>query len=169
DGGCFLANSNVDTTYLFIRIPGFPVGFLVQNRIDTDCGFTSLAVTNDELALPTTDRNHRVDGFHTGLEWFVYCFWVGCRWSWEFQRTTTFVLDVPEVVHGLTNWVDHTTHKGVTDWYRQYFAGAIHFRAFMAILEVPQYNDTNFSWVEVLGKPGDAVFKTQQFVCHNGR
>src|SRR5699024_12166054 len=65
--------------------------------------------------------------------------------------------------------VDYTTHETITDRYRQYFAGAVNFHAFLDLLEVSQYYDAEFTWVEVLGKSGGAVFKTQQFVCHGGR
>src|SRR5699024_2283835 len=45
----------------------------------------------------------------------------------------------------------------------------LHSPPFMDILAAPTCNVTNFAWDEVLGKLGDAVFKAQQFVCHNGR
>src|SRR5699024_2600761 len=169
DGRCFLANGNVDTTYLLVRIPRFPVGFLVQNGVDTDSGLTGLAVTDDQLALATTDRNHRVDGLHAGLEWFVNRLPLGHAWCLEFKFTACFGLNWPQVVNWLTNWVYYTTHVCVTDRYGQYVAGAVHFHAFANALEVTQDNDTDFTGVEVLCKSGNAIVETQQFVCHHGR
>jgi hypothetical protein len=48
--GNLLPNGHVDTQHIC----------LVENRIDDDGSFTCLAVSNDELALPTSNRNHRI-------------------------------------------------------------------------------------------------------------
>ena len=62
---CFLTDSDIDTIY---RLSSLIVAFLVDDRIDSDCRLTCLTVTDDELTLSTTDRDHRVDGFQTRLE-----------------------------------------------------------------------------------------------------
>jgi len=45
--------------------------FLVDDRVNSDCRFTNLAITNDQFALTTTDGNHRVNGFEADLYWLV--------------------------------------------------------------------------------------------------
>ena len=43
---------------------------LVDDRIEGDSGLTSLAVANDELALSTSDCEHRIDRLDTGVHRF---------------------------------------------------------------------------------------------------
>src|SRR5699024_8600247 len=136
---------------------------------DTDRGFTGLTVTNDQLTLATADRNHRVNGFHPGLKWFVYRLTLGNTWCLEFQCTAAFVFDCTEVVDWSTQWVHNTTHESVTNRYGQYVAGTVNFHTFLNTLEVSQDNDANFTWVEVLSQSSDAIVETKKFVRHNGR
>ena len=58
-GGSLLANSNVDADHV--------LALLVDDGIDGNSGLTGLTVANDELALATADRNHRVNCEDTGL------------------------------------------------------------------------------------------------------
>ena len=44
---------------------------LVDDRIDRDCGLPGLAVADDEFALSTPDRRHRVDRLDAGMQRFV--------------------------------------------------------------------------------------------------
>src|SRR5207253_3148085 len=41
---------------------------LIDDRIDRDGRLADTAVTDDQLALTTADRDHRVDGLETGLQ-----------------------------------------------------------------------------------------------------
>src|ERR1700676_2307727 len=45
-----------------------PGVILVDDRVDGDRGLPGLAITDDQLALTAADRDHRVDGFETGLQ-----------------------------------------------------------------------------------------------------
>ena len=52
--GVLLADSDVDTLNAGV--------FLVNDGVDRDRGLAGLTVTDDQLTLATTDRNHGVDG-----------------------------------------------------------------------------------------------------------
>jgi hypothetical protein len=45
---------------------------LVDDRVDRDRGLARLTVADDQLALPTTDRDHAVDRLDAGLERLVH-------------------------------------------------------------------------------------------------
>ncbi|EOC62964.1 hypothetical protein NM90_2208 [Neisseria meningitidis NM90] len=60
---CFLTDSHINTDYACT--------FLVNDGIQCYGSFTGLTVTNDQLTLTTTNRNHRVNGFQAGLHWLV--------------------------------------------------------------------------------------------------
>ena len=64
DRRTLLTNGNVDTDY----VPAL----LVDDGVERDGRFAGLAVTNDELALPSADRDHRVDSFDAGLQWLLH-------------------------------------------------------------------------------------------------
>ena len=61
--GILLADRNIDTLNAG--------ALLIDDGIDSHGGLTGLAVTNNQLALTTTDRHHGVDGLETGLHRLV--------------------------------------------------------------------------------------------------
>src|SRR3989344_467316 len=63
DFGFFLADSDVNTNW---RRKAF-VFSLVDYSIDSDCGFTGLAVADNEFALTSADWNHTIDSFPAGV------------------------------------------------------------------------------------------------------
>ncbi len=64
NGGRFLADSDIDT---------FDTGIaLVDDGIDSQCGFTCLTATDDQFTLTTTDWDDGVNGFITGLYRLIY-------------------------------------------------------------------------------------------------
>src|SRR5690606_2441647 len=60
DRGGFLANSDVNA--------GNALAFLADDGVDGYGGLACLAVTDDELALATANRNHGVDGLDAGSQ-----------------------------------------------------------------------------------------------------
>ena len=68
DRRALLTNCDVDASNLLVDVTGEPVIALVDDRVQGDSGLTRLTVTNDELTLTTTDRNHRVDSLQASLQ-----------------------------------------------------------------------------------------------------
>ncbi len=62
DGRLLLADGDVDALHA--------QALLIDDRIDGHGSLAGLAVTDDQLALSPTDRDHAVDGFDSGLERF---------------------------------------------------------------------------------------------------
>jgi hypothetical protein len=100
DLGFFLANRNIDTCDV--------LSFLCENCIDRNGCFSCLSITDDELSLPSSDRDHRIDCFDTGLE--RYCDrlsrnhtrsysldWIVFRWS-----------DITTLVNRLAKTIEHS-------------------------------------------------------------
>ncbi len=71
DGGTLLADSDVNTVELLALILAVVPSLLVKDGVDGDSGLTGLTVTNDQLTLTTSDRNHGVDGLDTSLHGLV--------------------------------------------------------------------------------------------------
>ena len=63
-GGTFLSDGHIDADDVLT--------LLVDDGIQSDDGFTGLAVADDELALAAADGNHAVDGLDAGLQRHAY-------------------------------------------------------------------------------------------------
>merc|ERR1719181_33531 len=65
DSGALLADSDVDAVKL-VRLGGTrsEARLLVDDGIESDGSLASLAVTNDQLTLTTTDRHQHIDSLH---------------------------------------------------------------------------------------------------------
>ena len=111
-----LTDGDIDASNLLVNVAGKPVVTLVNDRVQSDCGLTGLTVTNDELTLTTTDRNHRVDRFQAGLQRLVNRFTHHDTGSLEFQCSSTFqVGDITEAVDGAAQRVNGTTEVAITN------------------------------------------------------
>src|SRR5258707_8270911 len=53
-----LTNGTIHTVKFFVLILAFVPSPLVENSVDSNSGFTSLTVTDDQLTLTVTDWNH---------------------------------------------------------------------------------------------------------------
>ena len=60
----FLADGYIDTVDRFALFVKF---LLVDDGVNGNGGLTRLTVTDNQLTLSATDRNHRVDSFQTRL------------------------------------------------------------------------------------------------------
>ena len=64
NGRALLANRNIDAEQFLAVVVArcVVVGFLVQDGVQSNRGFTGLTVTNDKFPLATADWDHRVNG-----------------------------------------------------------------------------------------------------------
>ncbi len=60
DSGCALTDGAINAQHILVA--------LVEDGIDGNGGLASLAVAENQLALPAPDRNERIDDFEPGLE-----------------------------------------------------------------------------------------------------
>ncbi len=59
----FLTDTDIDADHI--------TGFLIDDRVHRNCGFSCLTVPNDQFTLSASDRNHRINRFESGLEGFM--------------------------------------------------------------------------------------------------
>src|SRR4029079_973306 len=71
---------------------------LVQDRVDRDGGLAVRAVADDELALTTADRRHRVDRLESGLKRLLDGLPLDHAGRLELERSALGGLDRPEPV-----------------------------------------------------------------------
>ena len=167
DGGSLLADCHVDAADLLFRVAGFPVGFLVDDRVDRDRGLAGLAVTDDQLALSPADRGHRVDGLDAGLKGFANLLAVHDTRGLEFKSPSSIdALDLTEPVDGITHRVDDTPEVAVTDGNGEHLARAVNGGSLVDALGVTEHDHADLPLVEVEGDAHGAVLETQQLVRH---
>ena len=78
DRGALLPNRAVNANQV--------AALLVDNRVQDDGGLARLAVADDQLALSAPDRNHRVNGFDSGLQRLAHRLAVNHARRQPFQR-----------------------------------------------------------------------------------
>src|SRR5260221_10633683 len=163
NSGRFLTDSDIDTVYRLTRFKEF---FLVDDSIDGDGRFTGLAVADDQLTLPATDGDHRVDGLDTGLEGFLYRFAINNTGSLPLQRHfIPFTSDGAFAIDRLAKRIDHAAKHTFTDIYRSDLTGATDFCAFLNIPAVPHQHHTHIVLFEVEGDGSDTILKFHEFAA----
>ena len=167
DGGSLLTDGHVDAADLLFRVAGFPVGLLVDDRVDRDRGLAGLAVADDQLTLSSPDRGHRVDGLDSGLQGLTNLLSVHDASGLELESPPALdVLDRTEPVDGITHCIDDTSKVAVADGNGEHLTRAAHGGAFVDALGVAQDDHTDLPFVEIEGDAHGAVLETQQLVRH---
>ena len=90
---------------------------MVDDGVDSNGSLSGLSVSNDELTLSTSDRNHRVHTFESSLEWFLNRLSIDHTRSLSVERhlKCSGKVDVSLSVDGLSKWVDDTSEHVVVD------------------------------------------------------
>ena len=101
DSGCFLTNSHINASNVF--------AFLVDDGINSNSGFTSLTVTNNQLTLTTTNGYHGVNRLDTGLQWLGNRLTGNNAWRHFFDNIGFFGIDRAFAIDGLTQCIYNAT------------------------------------------------------------
>ena len=155
----FLTNSHINTDHI--------LSFLVQDSINGYWSFTSLAVSDDQLTLTTSNWNQGINGLKTSLQWLRNWFTLHNTWSRCFNWTETCCFDVTKTINWLPKWVYYTTNKGFTNWNFHDFSSTFNNIAFTNCYEIPQDNDTDIISFKVLGHTIGTIFKFEQLTTHS--
>jgi len=115
DSGTLLTDSNVDTVQLLGLIrAGVPV-LLVKNGVESDGSLTGLTITDNQLTLTTTNRDHRVDRLDTSLHRLSDRVTGQNTGSLDLDTGTANAVKRTLTVDGVTEGIDNTTEKTGTD------------------------------------------------------
>ena len=127
---CLLSDSDIDTVN---GLACLIETLLIDDGIHSNSGLTSLAVTNDQLTLSATNRNHRVDSLQTCLQRFLYWLTINHTRSLAVQRHLKSVseVDVTLAVDSLAQRIDDATQHVVVDTDRSDTLGTLHHHALL--------------------------------------
>jgi len=115
DGGPLLANGDVDTVQLLLRVVGVVPLPLVEDGVDGDGGLAGLTIANDELTLATTDGDHGVDGLETSLHGLVHRLAGNDTGGLHLDTGAALGGDGTLGVNGVAEGVHDTAEKLITD------------------------------------------------------
>ena len=159
DRRCLLTDGNVDT--------GHVLTFLVDDGVDGDSGLTRLAVTNDQFALATADRHHRVDGLQTGLHRLAHRLTCDHARGHFFDHVGHLGVDRAFAVDRLAQRVHHTANQLGADGHFQNTARALDSVAFGDVLVVTQNHRAHRVTLEVQRQAEGVVGKLQHLALHH--
>jgi hypothetical protein len=115
NGRTLLTNSDVHTVQLLGLVGTVVPSLLVQDGVESDGSLTSLTVTDDQLTLATSDRNHGVDGLETSLDGLTDGGTGQNAGGLDFSAASLSSVDGSLSIDGVTQSVDDTSEKGRAD------------------------------------------------------
>ena len=139
---------------------------LVDDRVDTDGGLTGRTVADDQLALATTNRDHRVDCQNTGLQRLIHGLTFHDAGGDFFHRIGRVTLDVAFAVDRLAKRIGHTAKQAFANWHLQQLAGGLDLLPLADAGEVAQHDGADLGFLEVQGQAGDSVAEVEHLVHH---
>ncbi len=150
-----LADSHVDT--LNART------FLVDDGIDRDRGLTDLAVTDNQLALASANRNHRIDTLQADLYRLINALAFNNARGDFLYRLHRGRIDRAFAVDGITQRINHAAQQLRAHRYFEDSAGAARGHAFAEAKVVAEDNHTDRITLEVQRHSVQAVAQVNHF------
>src|SRR5262249_38912278 len=123
--------------------------FLIEDRVDRDGRLARLAVADDQLALASPDRHHRVDRLETGLQRFLHRLTIDDAGRDAFDRRILSRRDRTLAVDWLAERVDHAAKERVADRDRNNAARALDRVALFDFLELTEEHGADALFLEV--------------------
>ncbi len=154
DGRRLLADRDVDADHV--------LALLVQDRVDEEGRLAGRAVADDQLALASADRDHRVDRLDPGLNGLDHGLALHDARRLELERAGLVRLDRPEPVERLAERIDDAADEGVADRNADDLAGALHGLALGHLLPVAEERAADVVLLEVERDAGHAVLELEQ-------
>ena len=134
---------------------------LVQDRVDRDRGLARGAVADDELALATADRRHRVDRLEAGLQRLLHGLPLDDARSLELEWAALGRLDRTEPVERVAERVDDPAEQAGSDRDAHDLAGAAHRLALLHVLPLAEERGADVVLLEVERDAGHAVLELE--------
>ena len=133
---------------------------MVDDGVNGNSRLTRLAVANDELALATSDGNHRVDGLDARLQRLLHRLTVDDTGGFAFQRhLEKLAFNGTLTVNGLSNGIDDTAQQAFADRQRGNAAGTLHHVALVDGAHLAEHHNTDVVLLKVLDNTLIAVVK----------
>src|SRR4029078_9255141 len=140
--------------------------FLVEDGVDRHGGLAGLAVADDQLALASTDRHHRVDGFQAGLERLLHPLPIHNSGRDTFDGRKLCRGNRSLAVERLTERVDDTSKQPLANRNRNNSSGPLDGVALFDFLEFTQQHGADALLFEVERDAKHAVRELEHLAGH---
>ena len=133
----------------------------IPNWIDTPERLTIRAVSDNQLALPASDRDHGVDRLQTGLERLDDRLAIDDARRLELERPALVRLDGAGAVERSAEWVDDSSDQRIAHGHTRDPPAALHDLAFGDPLPFAEQRHADVVFFQVERQPGDAVLELE--------
>ena len=169
--GLLLAHSHVNTikgtivliTRLFSCLVLTCLG---DDGVNTDRGLTCGTVTDDELTLTASNRNHRINCHDTGLHRLAYRLSGYNTRSDLFDGIMRFCLNGTFTIQGLAQSVDHAAQHCFADGNLKQFTRGLDFGAFFDVGVLTEDDGSDLGFLEVECQTGCSIAEIQHLIEH---
>ena len=172
DVGELLADGDVDAIHRLVVLQLALLGGLVllrlgNDRVHGDGGFAGGAVADDQLALATADRHHRVDRHDPGLHGDRNGFPLDDAGSDFLHRVARGGGDLAFAVDRGAEGVDDSAEEGLADGDGKELAGGAAGCALGDRCVIAKEDDADFAFLKVERHAGHAAVELDHFIEHD--
>ena len=160
---CFLTDGYIDTIY---RRACLIETLLVDDGIHCDGSLTGLTVTDDQLTLSTSDREHGVDRQDTGLHRNTDRFSLNNTRCFSFYRIVVVFFYSSLSVDRLAQRVDNSADKSFTDRDSGFLFRTYHTGTFFDSCIFTEQDTSDGILTDILNHSFFAVFKSYDLAVH---
>jgi len=136
---------------------------LVDDAIDGNGGLTSLSITDDQLTLSSANWHKGVDGLQSSHHRLVHRLSWDDTWSFELNSLSLGALDWTFTVDWVTEGIDDSTKKTITDWDIDNGSSSLDNISFLNLSIVTKDDDTDIISLEVKGHTLDTRAEFNHF------
>src|SRR5262249_10239528 len=135
---------------------------LIENGIERNCGLSGLTVSDDQLALATSNRDQRVNGFQTGGHRLVHRFVRNNPGGFPIDARSFLKLYRTLPINRISESVNHATKQALAYRYVDNRASAFDRLTFLDFTVVAKNNDANIINFKIERHAAHAVFEFNQ-------
>src|SRR5262249_18422582 len=141
--------------------------FLIDDRINGNRGFTSLAIADDQLALSSSDRDHCIDCFDSSLQRFAHRRAINNSGSNSFYSRKLLRNNRAFSIEWFPNRIDDASDQSVSNRDGHNFARALYLVATFNCRKVAKQNCANAIFVQVKRDADNIMRKINELTIHN--
>ena len=145
----------------------YVAALLIDDGVENDRGFSGLAVSDDQLALSTADRNHAVDGLDAGLQRLTDWLAIQHARCDALQRVALLGGDPALAVHRLPQRIDHPADQRFAHRDGHNRVGALDDVAFLQLLRFSEEHRTDFFLFKVERDAENVMRESEHFAGHD--
>ena len=162
-GRALLTDSHINADHPRVpRIPlrlGIPGFTLIDNGIERYRRLAGLPIANDQLALATADRHHRVDRLQTRLQWLAHGLPIHHPGGDALDRAGVRRINRSLPINGLAQRVDHPANHRFTHRHLHDAAGAVDLITLLNFDVLTQQHGANVVFFKIQGHTVDVMRK----------